>query len=1313
MHFFDGNTAGATLSPLTSYNLRLVFLLRGTTEFTSASISWLGTGPQSAYKCVHEQALRYYYRQLPATQPALVSDARLPYLMEDLRCVEAQRVASPDSAALESDKRKLEVEMAAIRERYAPAAPHNDLIVQLRSAAGQQERFFVSTASSSSTSAQSMTGLSILTLRVRGGIACSSCTDSNVGTRAAPRCPHWKHLTAALGDSTGTPQPVKIVLVNSNSPAVSSEPAQSYQPRPSRLSLCTSEVLCGAVRARVTVDADAATSTTSYPTRLIPSTTCDCTPGLVNAGMCACSGPCGPTSPCSHALNSVHTWGAPVASSSSTRLFTSTSVIAVTVYHRVCTCCGSKLLYDGRAAGIFMMNAEVAVDEMYMASAGEVMFRSGATYTATSAVHQSLLAATGGEGKHIDRGLWGRLYQSYLSRVVHPDASHGCPCCGDSPPVVIADATAIGLLSRNRYERPVLERRRAAHAVKGGAPYSEQAVLYRVAGMQDLLLKYTVAGLPPGEGVVPKGGSRAGLDDDDRAILTKMLQANSSSQIADTELRARCSAIQCIVLSLLQSDPRKCPAAFAPVMYSIVCKSVAPSLMVNADECAELMFVAAEVERPAVAASSIALGAGIAAATSALPSLGMASAPVAAPIRGASPPVGIVGGSSSSSSGIGGAGQQLPIPSPAPAPALGGSNSTAGAAAEAAARPRGFPLAYLPKLLERMPLFHTLLLSQGDVSESGKGVLHFPACMVGEGKLLHVLALMAHSHVIRGQQILFRPNVHTKAVMPTEVLLAAALSSVSVASTATSAAAASSAVSTHINNIDAPSIASSAPASLGSVNTAPLSSLAAPSLTAHAAPSLDPTTTSLAKRVRLSSSTVDDGGSSVSGGRSSDELPTQSSLCGPPATWLRQFASSSAVPGTVASSSAAAAAAAAGAASAAVHTPLALHTATSDAVSTAASLLGSTSASPSPASTATSTSAASSVSLSSSSVAGAAAVRRGRPRKETAASVAAATAAADAAVVSAAAAWAAEVQQCEEFFDDANAVAHTDTLLGQWFIPGLRRYRRMESVYAADITGSNASYVPDGGKSGLCSKQYPSTRSHTPGILSGYCQHGFLLFYKFLEDAESPVGLFRVLYERFSVAPSIVVYDNACHLHRACLNREPVFFARTQFLCDRLHWANHRNCSPSYSCRVYERSSPLIRSINSQSAEQSHSQLQRIATQLSHMNRANAMRYLHMFFSHFSHNKMLLLISRAQRRGGLAACRLTREELAQLMACDRTLNRQAGVAAGAAGDDDGDALAAATELMELGGASRSETVGDSEPSYYSADAAVSAADYIA
>jgi hypothetical protein len=43
----------------------------------------------------------------------------------------------------------------------------------------------------------------------------------------------------------------------------------------------------------------------------------------------------------------------------------------------------------------------------------------------------------------------------------------------------------------------------------------------------------------------------------------------------------------------------------------------------------------------------------------------------------------------------------------------------------------------------------------------------------------------------------------------------------------------------------------------------------------------------------------------------------------------------------------------------------------------------------------------------------------------------------------------------------------------------------------------------------------------------------------------------------FRLAPSVIVYDNACNLHTYSLNRDPIYFKHTRFLVDRLHWRDH------------------------------------------------------------------------------------------------------------------------------------------------------------
>ena len=56
---------------------------------------------------------------------------------------------------------------------------------------------------------------------------------------------------------------------------------------------------------------------------------------------------------------------------------------------------------------------------------------------------------------------------------------------------------------------------------------------------------------------------------------------------------------------------------------------------------------------------------------------------------------------------------------------------------------------------------------------------------------------------------------------------------------------------------------------------------------------------------------------------------------------------------------------------------------------------------------------------------------------------------------------------------------------------------------------------------------------------------------------------------RFKVIPRLIIYDNACNFYDTCMNRSPILFRRTLFISDRLHWANHRNCSAVFNPAKY------------------------------------------------------------------------------------------------------------------------------------------------
>jgi hypothetical protein len=115
-----------------------------------------------------------------------------------------------------------------------------------------------------------------------------------------------------------------------------------------------------------------------------------------------------------------------------------------------------------------------------------------------------------------------------------------------------------------------------------------------------------------------------------------------------------------------------------------------------------------------------------------------------------------------------------------------------------------------------------------------------------------------------------------------------------------------------------------------------------------------------------------------------------------------------------------------------------------------------------------------------------------------------------------------------------------------------------------------------------------------------------------MEDCESPCTFFHVLRERFEEPPSAVLYNSACNLQHYCLHREPAFFRDVVFKRERPHQRNRNNCSPVYEMPDGGQRAELLgyAAINSQSAEQYHSAVDKISPQLCLMTITNAIMYV-------------------------------------------------------------------------------------------------------
>ena len=92
----------------------------------------------------------------------------------------------------------------------------------------------------------------------------------------------------------------------------------------------------------------------------------------------------------------------------------------------------------------------------------------------------------------------------------------------------------------------------------------------------------------------------------------------------------------------------------------------------------------------------------------------------------------------------------------------------------------------------------------------------------------------------------------------------------------------------------------------------------------------------------------------------------------------------------------------------------------------------------------------------------------------------------------------------------------------------------------------------------------------THGVLSCVCLDcGRCLGFQVMHAGEGPSMVHDLLYSRFTRAPNVVVYDNACNLAVHCLMREPRFYADTAFLVDRMHYSHHRHCPRIYDANQY------------------------------------------------------------------------------------------------------------------------------------------------
>ena len=190
------------------------------------------------------------------------------------------------------------------------------------------------------------------------------------------------------------------------------------------------------------------------------------------------------------------------------------------------------------------------------------------------------------------------------------------------------------------------------------------------------------------------------------------------------------------------------------------------------------------------------------------------------------------------------------------------------------------------------------------------------------------------------------------------------------------------------------------------------------------------------------------------------------------------------------------------------------------------------------------------------------------------------------------------------------------------FSPSLPIIRDVPS-YKAD--GANASSQNERDEI-PCTKHIQSHPGLTPGIFAVFCPHGFCVGFVIMSRSEGPRTFFDFVLQRFTRAPRMIIYDNACNLHRFCLRREAMFFSRTWFLIDRMHQPGHVACHEGYKMGSYPKEQVMVKGmtvpveggqlvfppislgdLNSQVAEQYNARLDRISTQVAYMSQSNFM----------------------------------------------------------------------------------------------------------
>ncbi len=175
---------------------------------------------------------------------------------------------------------------------------------------------------------------------------------------------------------------------------------------------------------------------------------------------------------------------------------------------------------------------------------------------------------------------------------------------------------------------------------------------------------------------------------------------------------------------------------------------------------------------------------------------------------------------------------------------------------------------------------------------------------------------------------------------------------------------------------------------------------------------------------------------------------------------------------------------------------------------------------------------------------------------------------------------------------------------------------KRNNTNASRALNEHDNYNPGYDELGHCKKVFPTSSKHTSGFFLILCTCSRRCVYLIgdMDAGESSRYPRDALINRFPIAPKYIFYDDGCKFHLYCMARDPIYFFKTIFLIDSLHYANHiAICSCSYH-REFYKDYAGIGEVDSQACEQFFSRIRRtIAIVIQRMNPANAILYFAVF----------------------------------------------------------------------------------------------------